>query len=85
MSGFVCSNLTIHFKNGNFKKKQNMFQERRTHSTCKASEFVFVCGGINSKGDPLNSCEKFSLESERWIKTSNMSVGNYKLYIIQLI
>ena len=71
----MCTNLTIHFKKGNFKKKQNMLTERRSHSTCKAGDFVYVCGGINSKGEPLSVCEKFNLTSEKWIKISNMTVG----------
>jgi N-acetylneuraminic acid mutarotase len=52
-----------------------MLAERRTHSTCKSGNFIFVSGGINSKGEPLKSCEKFSLEYEKWIKISNMSIA----------
>jgi hypothetical protein len=52
-----------------------MLTERRSHSTCKAGDFVYVCGGINSKGEPLSVCEKFNLTSEKWIKISNMTVG----------
>jgi hypothetical protein len=75
IQGFLCSNLTMHFKKGNFKKKQNMFYERRTHATCKSGDFIFVCGGINPKGEPMNACEKYSLEYEKWIKISHMVVG----------
>lgn len=53
-----------------------MFYERRTHSVVKLGDFIYVCGGINSKGDPLNTCEKYSLEFQRWVKISSMKVGN---------
>ena len=75
-SGFASTGQTIHFKKGNFRKKQNMFNERKTHASCKAGDFVYVCGGINTKSDPMNSCEKYSLEYEKWIKISNMISGN---------
>jgi hypothetical protein len=81
MQGFLSSNLTIEFKRGHFKLKQNMFVERRTHSTCKAGDFVYVCGGINSKGEPLNSCEKYSLVYEKWVKIANMNIPKSHLSI----
>lgn len=56
-----------------------MNHERSTHSICKAGDFIFVCGGIGAKDEPLNSCEKFSLDCERWIKISNMIVAKSHL------
>lgn len=59
----------------------NMFCERRAHSCIKAADFVYVCGGINSKGEPLSSCEKYSLEYQRWIKISNMVISKIPFLI----
>jgi hypothetical protein len=72
MNGFLSSNATVQFKKGNFKKKQNMIYERRAHATCKAGNYVFVSGGINSKSEPMESCEKFCLREERWYRLANM-------------
>lgn len=77
--GFVCSNLSVLYKNGSAKKKQNMLTERRSHAMCKVGEFIYVCGGINSRSEPLNSCEKFSILTEKWLKVSNMTVAKSHL------
>jgi hypothetical protein len=78
MNGFLSSNVTALFKKGTFKKKQNMISERRAHATCKAGTFVFVSGGINSKSEAINSCEKFCLREERWYRLSNMLKRMYR-------
>ena len=82
--GFLCSSNAHYFKNGFIKKKSNMFNERRSHSSCRAGEFIYVCGGINSKGEPLSACEKYSLELEKWIKMSNMVIAKSHLSLCNL-
>lgn len=79
--GFICSNTAVMFSKGYFRKKQNMLTERRSHSTCKAGDFVFVCGGINSQGEPLAACEKFSIVYEKWLKISSMNMAKSHLSI----
>jgi hypothetical protein len=82
--GFLCSNATVHYKNGFFRKKRNMHYERRSHAMCKVGDFVFACGGVNSKGESLNSCEKFSLQTGNWNKISFMNIAKSHLSLCNL-
>ena len=75
----MCSNETYLFKNGSIRKKANMHNERRSHATCKVGDSIYVAGGINTKADAINSCEKFCLKTERWIRCSNMIVSKSHL------
>ena len=66
-------NTALIYTKGVFTQKQNMYNERRNHATIKIDDFIFVCGGIDSAGNPIASCEKFSLQFDKWIKISNMN------------
>ena len=54
-----------------------MLQERRAHSCTKSTRFVYVCGGVNHKNEPISSCEKYDLENDKWTKISNMNYRNF--------
>jgi N-acetylneuraminic acid mutarotase len=58
-----------------------MFTERRSHSSCKAGDFIYVCGGINSNGESLSQCEKYSLAYEKWMKIAPMNITKSHLSI----
>ena len=67
-------NLTIVYSKGDFIPKSNMFVERRNHSSIKINNYIFVCGGIDKKGNILNHCEAFSLNKNKWKEIASMSL-----------
>ncbi len=80
MEGYYSSHRTLYFKNNSFLIKQSMINARRAHSTCKVLDYIFVSGGLDSKGEALALCEKFSIKDERWYRIANMN-KRIKLFI----
>ena len=68
-------NLAIIYSKGDFIPKSNMFIERRNHSSIKINNYIFVCGGIDKKGNILNHCEAFSLNKNKWKEIAPMSLA----------
>ena len=66
-------NTCLNYTKGIFTQKKNMYNERRNHASIKVDDFVFVCGGIDTQGNTMKSCEKYSLQFEKWIKISKMN------------
>ena len=79
MEGYCSSQRTLYFKKNSIMLKQNMMNARRAHSTCKVLDYIFVTGGLDSKGEALALCEKFSLKDDRWYRISNMNKRIYYL------
>ena len=62
------------YKKGKFELLNDMFNERRNHFSLRVNEYIYVCGGIDNNSNHLNSCEKYSLQYEKWIKCSPLNI-----------
>ena len=62
------------YKKGKFELLNDMFNERRNHFSLRVNEYIYVCGGIDNDSNHLNSCEKYSLQYEKWIKCSPLNI-----------
>lgn len=68
----LSSKSSIIFNDGISYIKEDMFKARRAHGTCLLNEEIYVCGGINSQGDSISQCEKYSLTEHKWKKVADM-------------
>ena len=62
------------YKKGKFELLNDMFNERRNHFSLRVNEYIYVCGGIDNNSNHLNSCEKYSLQYEKWNKCSPLNI-----------
>ena len=62
------------YKKGKFELLNDMFNERRNHFSLRVNEYIYVSGGIDNNSNHLNSCEKYSLQYEKWIKCSPLNI-----------
>ena len=62
------------YKKGKFELLNDMFNERRNHFSLRVNEYIYVCGGIDNNSNHLNSCEKYFLQYEKWIKCSPLNI-----------
>ena len=62
------------YKKGKFELLNDMFNERRNHFSLRVNVYIYVCGGIDNNSNHLNSCEKYSLQYEKWIKCSPLNI-----------
>ena len=70
----VVSKKCYFYQDGKFKLLDDMFNERRNHFSIRVSNHIYVCGGINNISNHLNSCEKYSIQYEKWIKCSPLNI-----------
>ena len=72
------------YNKGKFELLNDMFNERRNHFSIKVNEYIYVCGGIDNKSNHLNSCEKYSLQFEKWIKCSPLNIERSHLSLCNM-
>ncbi|KAL4450522.1 hypothetical protein ABPG74_019420 [Tetrahymena malaccensis] len=55
----------------------NMNYERNSHSLVVAQDSIFVVGGLNNNDEDiyLQSCERFDIESQKWIQIADLQEG----------
>ena len=72
------------YNKGKFELLNDMFNERRNHFSIKVNEYIYVCGGIDNKSNHLNSCEKYSLQFEKWVKCSPLHIERSHLSLCNM-
>ena len=72
------------YNKGKFELLNDMFNERRNHFSIKVNEYIYVCGGIDNKSNHLNSCEKYSIQFEKWIKCSPLNIERSHLSLCNM-
>ena len=78
------SNNCYYFNKGIFKEKANMLKERRNHSSIRIDNHIYVCGGMDNNSNHINSCEKYSLQYEKWIKCSSLNIERSHLSLCNM-
>ena len=64
---FLSSNETYYYHiSSEIVKKQDMINPRRAHGTVLLRDYVYVCGGINSESLSIQSCERYSIDQNKW-------------------
>ena len=79
----VSKNCFLYNK-GIFKEKENMIKERRNHASLRIDNYIYVCGGMDNNSNHMNSCEKYSLQYEKWIKCSNLNIERSHLSLCNM-
>ena len=59
---------------GKFELLNDMLNERRNHFSIRINDTIYVCGGIDNNSNHLKSCEKYSIQNERWNKCSPLNI-----------
>ena len=72
------------FNKGIFKEKANMIKERRNHSSIRIDNHIYACGGMDNNSNHINSCEKYSLQYEKWIKCSSLNIERSHLSLCNM-
>ena len=72
------------YNKGIFKEKPNMLKERRNHSSIRVGNHIYICGGMDNNSNHINSCEKFSLQYEKWIKCSPLNIERSHLSLCNM-
>ena len=72
------------FKNGIFKEKADMLCERRNHCSIRIGNYIYVCGGMDNNVSLMNTCEKYSLQYEKWIKCSALNIERSHLSLCNM-
>ena len=72
------------YSKGTFKEKENMIKERRNHSSIRIDNYIYVCGGMDNNSNHINSCEKYSLQYEKWEKCSNLNIERSHLSLCNM-
>ena len=62
------------YKKGKFELLNDMLNERRNHFSIRINDNIYVCGGIDNNSNHLKSCEKYSIQNERWNKCSPLNI-----------
>ena len=79
----VCKKCFL-FNKGAFKEKMDMLNERRNHSSIRIDNCIYVCGGMDNNSNYLNSCEKYSLQYEKWVKCSSLNIERSHLSLCNM-
>ena len=61
-----------------------MLKERRNHSSIRIDNHIYVCGGMDNNSNHINSCEKYSLQYEKWIKCSSLNIERSHLSLCNM-
>ena len=72
------------YNKGIFNLLNDMFKERRNHFSIKVNNHIYVVGGIDNNSNHLNSCEKYSLQYEKWIKCSPLNIERSHLSLCNM-
>ena len=72
------------YNNGIFKEKMNMHKERRNHSSIRVDNYIYVCGGMDDNSNHISSCEKYSLQYEKWTKCSSLNIERSHLSLCNM-
>lgn len=68
----LSSKNSMIFNDGISYVKDDMFTARRAHGTCLLNDEIYVCCGIDSQGESISQCEKYSLTEKKWKKVADM-------------
>ena len=72
------------YNNGIFKEKENMIYDRRNHSSVRIENYIYICGGMDNKSNHISTCEKYSLQYEKWIKFSSLNIERSHLSLCNM-
>ena len=72
------------YNKGIFKDKPNTLSERRNHSSIRVGNHIYVCGGMDKNSNHINTCEKFSLQYEKWTKCSSLNIERSHLSLCNM-
>ena len=78
------SKTCFFYNKGIFKEKQKMLKERRNHSSIRVNNHIYICGGMDNNSTHINSCEKYSLQYEKWIKCSSLNIERSHLSLCNM-
>ena len=78
------SKNSFFYNKGIFKEKQKMIKERRNHSSIRVNNHIYICGGLDNNSTHINSCEKYSLQYEKWIKCSSLNIERSHLSLCNM-
>ena len=67
-----------------FKEKPNILLERRNHSSIIVGNYIYICGGMDKNSNYISSCEKFSLQYEKWTKCSSLNMERSHLSLCNI-
>ena len=78
------SKTCFFYNKGIFKEKQKMLKERRNHSSIRVNNHIYICGGMDNNSTHINSCEKYSLQYEKWVKCSSLNIERSHLSLCNM-
>ena len=80
----LVTNKCYIYNKGKFNIINDMFKERRNHSSIKVNNQIYVCGGIDNNSNHLNLCEKYSLQNKKWIKFHSLNMERSHLSLCNM-
>ena len=80
IDGESLDNVIIYnVKTGSHHMLPNMKYKRRYCVAVTINNFIIVIGGIDEKGNPLKTVEKFSFNSYSWEELPSMEEARYEV------
>ena len=80
----LVTNKCYIYNKGKFNILNDMFKERRNHSSIKVNNQIYVCGGIDNNSNHLNLCEKYSIQNKKWTKCHSLNMERSHLSLCNM-
>ena len=71
-------------KQCSIEKKKDMINGRRAHSTIYLNNKVYIFGGVDSSGNPMNECEYYNILSNECASVKNMNEKKCRISLVEI-
>lgn len=71
-------------KQCSIEKKKDMINGRRAHSTIYLNNKVYIFGGVDSSGNPMNECEYYNILSNECTSVKNMNEKKCRISLVEI-